>query len=96
MIDTKLAQCHHIQIHEEDAVAKFHDQECQMLQIDPEALVLRFYLHPLQTVDHLSLSIGQSQCYVMDDMLIGNRPTVYCCLHVVIFEIARLSQVILT
>ena len=52
MIETKLAQCLQIQIHDEDDVAKFHCQWCQMRQIDPEALVLRFYLHPLQTVDH--------------------------------------------
>ena len=96
MIETKLSQCLQIQIHDEDDVAKFHGQWCQMLQIDPEALVLRYCFHPLQRVDHLSLSIGQSQCYDMDDMLIGNHSNVYCCLRVVIFEIAPLSQVLMT
>ena len=70
-IETKIAQCLQIQ-HDEDDIAKFYDQWCQMLQIYPEALVLRFCLHLLQRVDHLSLTIGQSQCYDMDDMLIGN------------------------
>ena len=88
MIETKIAQCLQIQVHDEDDVAEFHCHSCQMMQIDPEALVLRFCLHPFQRVDHLSLSKGQSQCYDMDDMLIRNRSTVYCCLHVVIFEIA--------
>ena len=48
-----------------------------MLQIDPEALVLRFCHQLLQRIDHLSLSIGQSECYGMDDMFIGNCSTVY-------------------
>ena len=58
MIKTKIAQYLQIQIHDENDVVKFHGQWCQMLQIDPEALVLNFYLHPLQRVDHLSLSKG--------------------------------------
>ena len=78
MIETKTAQCLKIQIHDEDYVAKFHGQWCQMMKIDPEALVLRFCLHPLQRVDHLSLLKGQFQCYGIDNMLIGNRSTVYC------------------
>ena len=37
MIETKIAQCFQIQTHYEDDVAKIHGQQCQMLQIDPEA-----------------------------------------------------------
>ena len=50
MIETKITQCQ-IQIHDENDVAKFHGQWCQMLQIDPEALVLKFYLHQAGHVD---------------------------------------------
>ena len=71
MIETKIAQCLQIQIHYEDDVAKLHGQWCQMLQRDPETL--RSCHHPLQRVNHLSLSIGQFQCYDADDMLIGNN-----------------------
>ena len=67
-----------------------------MLQTDPEAQALRSSRHPLQRVDHWSLSKGQFQCYDADDMLIGNHLTAYCNLCVAIFEIAQLSQAPLT
>ena len=67
-----------------------------MLQIDPEAQALRSYHHPLQGVDHLSLSKGQFQCYGVGDILIENHLTVYCSLCVAIFEIAQLFQALLT
>ena len=68
----------------------------KMLHTDPEAQALRSCHHPLQRVDHLSLSIGQFQCYDVDDMLIENHLTAYCSLCVAIFEIAQLSQALLT
>ena len=65
-------------------------------QIDPEAQALRSCHHPLQRVNHLSLSKGQFQCYDADDMLIGNHLAAYCSLCVAIFEIAQRSQELLT
>ena len=67
-----------------------------MQQIDPEAQALSSCPYPLQRVDHLSLSKGQFQCSGVDDMLIGNDLTAYCSLCVAIFEIAQLSQALLT
>ena len=67
-----------------------------MLQIDPEAQAPRSCHHPLQRVNHLSLSKGQFQCYDADDMQIGNHLTSYCSLCVAIFEITQLSQAPLT
>ena len=96
MIETKIAKCRQIQAHYEDDVVNFHGQYCQMLQRDPEAQALRSCHHPLQRVNHLSLSKGQFQCYDADDMLIGNHLTAYCSLCVAIFEIAQLSQALLT
>ena len=67
-----------------------------MLQTDPEAQAPRSCNHRLQRVNHLSLSKGQFQYYDADDMLIGNHLTAYCSLCVTIFEIAQLSQALLT
>ena len=46
--------------------------------------------------DHLSLSKGQFQYYDADDMLIANHLTAYCSLFFAIYELAQLSQVLLT
>ena len=67
-----------------------------MLQRDPEAQAPRSCHHPLQRVNHLSLSKEQFQCNGVDDMLIGNHFTAYCSLFVAIFEITQLSQALLT
>ena len=96
MIETKIAQCLQIQTHYADDVVKFHGQWCQMLQRDPEAQAPRSCHHPLQRVNHLSLSKEQFQRNGADDMLIENRLTADCSLCVAIFEIAQLSQALLT
>ena len=67
-----------------------------MLQTDPEAQAARSCHHPLQRVDHLSLSKEQFQCYDADNVLIGNHLTAYYSLCVTTFEIAQLSQALLT
>ena len=67
-----------------------------MKQIDPVAQALRSHHHPVQRVDHLSLTKGQFQCYGVYDMLIGNHLMAHCSLCVAIFEIAQLSQALLT
>ena len=67
-----------------------------MLQRDPEEKALRSCHHPLERVNHLSLSKGQFQCYDADDMLIGNHLTAYGSLCVAILELAQLSQAPLT